>query len=407
MLLLHIPFVHASLLSFNGTSISALDASESPSCGDTRSLSDIIWSCAATLFACTWTAIHPNIPGMEEEKWTVFSRRLGIMIMALIAPELIITWATLQFLSAQWTVTHGFFAWMGGFMLYVNGEPLAPLRPDELLSYVDYGSVDVPVIVEADIEDRSKGDALSKGIAVLQLAWFILQLAARYFQDLPMTLLEIDTLAVAALTSIAYGFWWKKPKDVGRPYAVHWKATYAPSREAYNAEDEDFSNKNWLYYLVCLFKPFLSLAGISEGISPRANRERRVPILGGYDDNFLESRNHVITLFFGCFSGMVFGAIHCLGWNFLFQGHAEQILWRAASLAIISAPLSILLLFSYVVWLTDWKKMGSSVVLAVSVNFFIYFVARVILIVLLLMSLRSLPPGVYDVVAWTKFFPHF
>ncbi|KAG2136382.1 uncharacterized protein EDB93DRAFT_1169690 [Suillus bovinus] len=277
------------LTPFNGTSVATLDVTDSSSCGNTRSLWDIIWSCVATLFACTWTAIHPNIPGMDEGKFTVFSRRLGIMMMALIAPELIITWATVQFLSArdtakafndafgvqlrqahndhpdigeneatllgevpasdrtnsphssalrmarrafrEWTVTHGFFAWMGGFTLYFNDKQRATLTPKELLDFVRDGSVDIPVIMKADIEDRSKGDALSKGIAIIQLAWFVFQLAARYVQNLPMTLLEIDTLAVAALTGIAYGFWWKKPKDVGRPYAVYWKTATSPSYE--------------------------------------------------------------------------------------------------------------------------------------------------------------------------------
>jgi hypothetical protein len=120
---------------------------------------------------------------------------------------------------------------MGGFMLYVNGKPRATLKPDEFLGFVREGSVEMPVIVEADIEDRSKGDALSKGIAILQLAWFVLQLVARYVQNLPITLLELDTLALAALAGIAYGLWWKKPKDVRRPYAVYWKATASPPSE--------------------------------------------------------------------------------------------------------------------------------------------------------------------------------
>ncbi|KAG1848938.1 hypothetical protein DFJ58DRAFT_662705 [Suillus subalutaceus] len=241
LLLLHIPFVRSSLPSLNGTSVTTLDVSGSSSCSNTRALWNIIWNCAATLFACTWTAIHPNIPGMDEGKMTVLFRRLGIMTMALVAPELMITWATIQFLTARdaakafndWTVTHGFFVWMGGFMLYFNDEPRATLKPKELERFVLEGSVEMPIIMEADIEDRSKGDGLSKGIAILQLAWFVIQLVARYVQNLPITLLELDTLAVAALTSIAYGFWWKKPKDVRRPHAVYWKATYPPSKLAY------------------------------------------------------------------------------------------------------------------------------------------------------------------------------
>jgi hypothetical protein len=127
-----------------------------------------------------------------------------------------------------WTVTHGFFAWMGGFLLYVNGRPPATLTPDELLGFVQNGSVNMRFVAEADIEDRSKSDALSKGIALIQIVWFITQLAARYAQNLPITLLEIDTLAVAALMCFAYGWWWKKPKDVGRPYPIHWKRLLSP-----------------------------------------------------------------------------------------------------------------------------------------------------------------------------------
>jgi hypothetical protein len=120
---------------------------------------------------------------------------------------------------------------MGGFVLYVDGEPRAALRPKELLRFVREGSVEMPTITEAEIKDRSKGDGISKCVAILQLAWFVIQLITRYAQGLPVTLLEIDTLGVAAMAYIAYGFWWKKPKDVGRPYIVYWKSEVtAPPR---------------------------------------------------------------------------------------------------------------------------------------------------------------------------------
>ncbi|KAG1814677.1 uncharacterized protein BJ212DRAFT_1569089, partial [Suillus subaureus] len=276
---------------------------------------------------------------MDEGKLAVLSRRLGIMMMALIVPELIITWATCQFLSARdaakafndafgaqlhqtrsdcgdmgestaallsgiptsdrtnsphpsaphaasrefrgWTVTHGFFAWMGGFMLYVNGKPRATLTPEELECFVRKGSVEMPVIVEADIEDRSKGDTLSKGIAILQLAWFVLQLVARYVQNLPITLLELDTLALAALAGIAYGFWWKKPKDVGRPHAVYWKAIASPpSGLAYDEVDAIFSTGKWNdVWFSCIY-PLIGLMGIITARSPRAVHSRRVSSWG-------------------------------------------------------------------------------------------------------------------------------
>ncbi|KIK42240.1 hypothetical protein CY34DRAFT_12499 [Suillus luteus UH-Slu-Lm8-n1] len=155
--------------------------------------------------------------------------------MALFAPEIIIIWAASQFFLARqaakdfndafgWTLTHGFFACMGGFVLYVDGEPKTALDADRLLSLVSEGSVEIPTITEAEIKDRSKGDGISKCVTILQLVWFIIQLIARYAEDLPVTLLEIDTLGVAALACIAYGFWWKKPKDIGHPYIVHWNS---------------------------------------------------------------------------------------------------------------------------------------------------------------------------------------
>lgn len=448
LLLLHIPFVSASLPNLNSTSVPTLDVSNPSSCNNTRSLWDIIWSCAATLFACTWTAIHPNIPGMDEGKFAVYSRRLGIMMMGLIAPELVITWATVQFLSArdtakafndvfgaqlhqtrsccadmreigtatslskipaslfrEWTVTHGFFVWMGGFMLYFNDKPRATLTPNELKRFVDEGFVEMPIIVEADIEDRSKGDALSKGIAILQLAWFVLQLVARYVQNLPMTLLELDTLAIAALSGIAYGFWWKKPKDVGRPHVVYWKATASPpSILTYDKIGGKFS-ENWSdLWFTCVY-PWLSLMGIEISVSPRAVHSRRVPSLGGYQGG---DRHHRIILLIGCFSGAVFGGLHCLGWNVLFQGHAEQILWRAASLAIVAAPvLFILLSYGYIIGLGYPKDLHQAIAeFTVQASFCVYIIARVTLIVLTLMGFRSLLHGVYDTVAWTKFVPH-
>jgi hypothetical protein len=123
---------------------------------------------------------------------------------------------------------------MGGFMLYIDDESRATLTPRELELFVHMGDVDIPGIVEAELEGRSKSDALSKGIAILQLAWFVLQLVARYIQNLPTTLLEIDTLAVVSLACISYCLWWNKPKDVRRPYLVYWNNKRLPPSSSLN-----------------------------------------------------------------------------------------------------------------------------------------------------------------------------
>ncbi|PPQ94980.1 hypothetical protein CVT25_005380, partial [Psilocybe cyanescens] len=66
-----------------------------------RSIWNIVWSCFATIFACTWIAVHQNIPAPNESAIRVFGRRLAIMFYLLITPELVIMWAARQSLAAS------------------------------------------------------------------------------------------------------------------------------------------------------------------------------------------------------------------------------------------------------------------------------------------------------------------
>ena len=70
------------------------------SCTGRRTLWNIIKSCVATLFVCAWTAIHPNMPG-PVEGIAVKARRLGMMILALVAPEIVVMLAVRQFFAAR------------------------------------------------------------------------------------------------------------------------------------------------------------------------------------------------------------------------------------------------------------------------------------------------------------------
>jgi hypothetical protein len=142
------------------------------------------------------------------------------------------------------------------------------------------------------------------------------------------------------------------------------------------------------------------------------------PSLGGYDDHAALDLE-LISLATGCISGMVYGGIHYLGWNFLFLRHTEQIFWRVASIGMACSP-PMILFFGFMVGLRDMPSSEhrrwmsdkvSSIILGFGFIFYIlssYFYAfsRVTIIVLMFLSLRSLPPGTYDEVAWTKFIPH-
>jgi hypothetical protein len=104
-------FIVLAIYYLTGQGVHALpvplvDQLTSPSCSDCRTRWDIIWSCLATIFSCAYMAIHPNIPDPDERGFLIIlRRRLQLVILALIAPELIIVWAIHQLLIARKLVT--------------------------------------------------------------------------------------------------------------------------------------------------------------------------------------------------------------------------------------------------------------------------------------------------------------
>ncbi|KAF9473982.1 hypothetical protein BDN70DRAFT_816451, partial [Pholiota conissans] len=199
-----------------------------------RSVNDIAVSCVATIFACTWSATHPNIPSPTDCWWTRFKRQFTTVLYALLAPELITVWALKQnwaarefvkeynqAMSPRWTMAHAFFLQMGGFVMSEGGKPFRTLyirrSSSDLIDCIRKGVIDPPRITEEDIQDRSKGDAISKALIILQTTWFIAQCIARWAERLPVTELEIITLGFALLNGITYALWWNKPQNVNRP----------------------------------------------------------------------------------------------------------------------------------------------------------------------------------------------
>jgi hypothetical protein len=80
-------------------------------------------------------------------------------------------------------------------------------------------------ITRDEITDRSKCDALSKAIVLVQTTWFTFQCVARVAQGLAVTELEIVTLAYTALNGGMCFFWWKKPLDIQCPVLIELNGT--------------------------------------------------------------------------------------------------------------------------------------------------------------------------------------
>ncbi|KAK0200581.1 hypothetical protein DFS33DRAFT_1508887 [Desarmillaria ectypa] len=177
-----------------------------------RTTWDIVRSCLATIFACTWLAVHPNVPSRYmREKGRLFlgPHRVQHMLLAIICPEVVIMWAFRQRFVAsvlskhlKLSMTHGFFISRGGFV----GKDERPIT-----------TADFFVPKAEELMDKSKGDALSKGISLLQTTWFVVHYISRITLPLPRTQLETATLAFALLNFCNYILWWHKPLDVQYP----------------------------------------------------------------------------------------------------------------------------------------------------------------------------------------------
>ncbi|KAF4616277.1 hypothetical protein D9613_008781 [Agrocybe pediades] len=219
------------------SSISFLDTNTVDMCPRTRL--EIIWMCLATIFAASWVAVHPNMPGPNVSTVKKTLRRMEMMLWTIIVPEVILLWAMAQWHGAKamehefisesrkpkdtfkWTTKYGLLLQMGGFVLIEKGRAKQVLRWETLMEYHDDGRVDLSTITEAAIDDRSKGHWFCKCIALIQTSWFIVQSIARFSdRRLVLTQLELLTAGLAVLSLLMYCFWWNKPFDADLPIAI-------------------------------------------------------------------------------------------------------------------------------------------------------------------------------------------
>jgi len=277
--------------------------------------------------------------------------------------------------NQEWTRTHGFFVIMGGFYLFDGEKPLRPLDRHEVADRVQNGLLIPPS--EADIQDKSKGDGLSKGIVLVQVLWFITQCIARQIQHLPITLLEIITLAYSAVNVAIYGFWWYKPLNVMRPVRVAGQLSDGPVGME--------SNRRGVEWWMDVSENILGDAGNLSEMS-------QVPMF--YSGN-ASSGQIRLALGVAFVMGEVFGAIHFLAWSFLFPSHTEQRSWRLSCIFLMTT-----LALPFLSSIIDKKT------LTLLTNMPAYAVPRVAMLVLAFTTLRLLPEAALEIVHWTSFIPH-
>jgi hypothetical protein len=307
---------------------------------------------------------------------------------------------------------------MGGFQLYERpplGEELLErkeggvvrrsINPGNFVRILEMADVRshkletiIPCTTEEDIKDRGKSDGISKAIVLLQTSWFVVQCITRGFQHLPLTELEIVTLAYAMMNFFIYIFWWDKPRDVGCPIRVYETVTTSHTPEKWAGGIFSRITQRVYAYIVGNQDRYVQLSKL-----------RKVPIFWScmYGNDFTAFSRPLLgpsTL------GMAFGAIHFIAWWHAFPSHAELILWRMSCIALVAVPLFSSVLCAMLAANVEnvlVLLVGGIAVILLLLSAWLYVLARVATMVIAFTALRSLPPEALLVVDWTTFIPHF
>lgn len=235
---------------------------------NSRSSWDILWTCISTIFACTWTALHLAVPHRSKSSGDWMSKKVPIWIYALLAPEMMTIFAISEFRQAlhvaarcnaafenaaensmagapndtaatrssptdashrpkeaphttkRWKIIQGYCLNMRGVVLVTKDEWTYPVLPGNVVDLIQVGVVKHSHLRDRDIERRAKADTLAKAFALLQALWVTVNIIARAAYHLPISPLEISTVAYVACAAIAYAVWWHKPKDMETPIQI-------------------------------------------------------------------------------------------------------------------------------------------------------------------------------------------
>lgn len=291
---------------------------------------------------------------------------------------------------------------MGGFHYHQGEEPTCPL----VVAYAGWTSETsdykyILTLIKSrelvpptsdELGDKSKGDSLSKTIAVFQTLWFVIQCIARRADNLAITNLEIMTLAYTVITVAMYAAWWHKPlnvrcpvrvkggRDRGRPTTFRWDMIID-----YVTGVQDF---------------WVDLSG-----------EERVPTFWSSCTSFGKNKIPLQADVISLSVAMVFGAVHCAAWSYAFPSLAEKQMWRACAIAIAAIPLPMAGMFAI---FNPFRALAHGTgriekylqVALMALCGLLYIIARIFLLVLSFTTLRHLPLSAYQTVQWTTWIPH-
>lgn len=301
------------------------------------------------------------------------------------------------------TKTHGYFIGMGGFHLFEGSTPLHPLDREFVVPLILRGTIKAPT--EVEIQDKSKTNGLTHALVFFQTLWFATNCLVRAASSLPITKLEVVTIAYILIYVWIYITLWGRPHYVDRPIPLQKAVVGTPDQRRNPRAEGDHP----------LYVPFLNLVENRDRSVDLSNM-KRVPIT--YSGNPNIYREGTLSRVFISFP--ISAAVHCISWSSKSLSFAEMVLWRLFSLgffALFIGPLAAFIAMFIAEETERWlgrqhyKKSSASHPFAFHVlvlaSFALYSVARIGLVALAIIDLREVPRKGYEEIYWTTFIPHF
>jgi len=395
----------------------------------------LVWECLFTYFLCLWTVVHPNAvssdPIFETKskfKWCCMIFFLPEVALALVVAEYLtarevrsnankdrdyrdaeraiatgkpdkddveVDLEPLATSSEQsppkiqhesncpvtqkivgwgpkWGLAQGYFVQMGAIKFkleesveaeFATADGIGQLAKCNMLPTVKF--------VDEKTHVLRKADKLAKALVCLQVSWLIIQTIARRVEELPVTLLELNTIAQVWITLVIYGLWWFKPQGIEDTVEI------------------DFSN--------C---PKCQEQLSENGVTPSqthlfksAKNEDTLPLARGAALVIICLIQIVSSLYI---------AIDALGWTAYFPTRAEMIVWQVCICMLAASTFFFLIVTRCVA--IDARSEVTGWFVFVAMLFAV--TGRIVLMIESFISIRSLPVGAYSTPSWSDFIPH-
>ena len=277
------------------------------------------------------------------------------------------------------------------------------LNSMQMLYAIEQGIIPLPDTSAEDLNDKSKGDALVKGLAVLHISWLTIQIVVRGAEGLAITQLEIMVLGFSACAIVTYFLLWHKPQDVKIPTYID--LPHSPTREqiiqlaARSPVATLMAKQFWLHGV--------AIRAMADNIFPWTPGIRfKIPHLM---DDPIYLNPHLIGIGGG---GALFGGIHVATWNFVFPTPVERLLWRISAAYLVSIPLVGVIIYLIIQHIGGKRpNMTDTVTDKLTrpigrVAIPLYLLARLYLLVEVFRCLAYPPPSAFQDVAWPSIIPH-